>query len=54
MKKIIIVALIAGSVSFGFTIVNTAPKAKAEPKAKSIEKMDFSQKLNEKRLASWD
>ncbi|MES3017532.1 MAG: hypothetical protein V4721_07135 [Bacteroidota bacterium] len=54
MKKIIIIALVTGFISFGFTIATTAPKAKVVAKTQSSEKMDFSQKLNEKRLASWD
>lgn len=54
MKKIIIVAVIAGFVSLGFTVVNNTPENVPAVKSKTSEKIDFSNKLDEKRLASWD
>ncbi len=54
MKKLIIVTVIAGFISLGFTVVNKTPESVPAPKAKAIEKLDFSNKLDEKRLASWD
>jgi hypothetical protein len=53
MKKLIIAAAVAGFISLGFTLVNTTQK-KTVSKEEISEKMDFSQKLNEKKLASWD
>jgi len=54
MKKIIIVTVIAGFVSLGFTVVNNTPENISEPISKKAEKFDFSNKSDEKRLASWD
>ena len=54
MKKLIIITVIAGFISLGFTVVNTTPEKAPAPKAKTTEKLDFSNKLDEKRLASWD
>ena len=52
MKKVIVAVAVAGCISLGFTLVNTPPKVQL--KAQVSEKMDFSQKLNDKILASWD
>ena len=53
MKKLIIAAAVAGFISLGFTLVK-APEKKAVSKEVISEKVEFSQKLNEKKLASWD
>ena len=54
MKKIIIIAIIAGSISLGFTVVNYAPENVPAVKSEAPEKIDLSNKSDEKRLASWD
>ena len=55
MKKLIITTLVAGFISLSFTVVkNPVTKNKVIAKIQNSEKMDFSNKLNEKRLASWD
>ena len=54
MKKIIIIAIIAGSISLGFTVVNNTPENVPAKKTETPKKMDFSNKSDEKRLASWD
>jgi hypothetical protein len=54
MKKLVIVAAIAGFISLGFTVVNNTPEKIPVVKSQKSEKMDFSSKLDEKRLASWD
>lgn len=54
MKKLILVTIIAGFISLGFTVVNSTPEEVTVAKFQKSEKMDFSNKLDEKRLASWD
>jgi hypothetical protein len=54
MKKIIIVAIIAGSISLGFTVVNNSPENVTPVKSEAPEKIDLSNNSDEKRLASWD
>ena len=54
MKKIILVTIVAGFISLGFTVVNNTPNEVPVVKSQKSEKMDFSNKLDEKRLASWD
>jgi hypothetical protein len=53
MKKLIVAIAVAGFISLGFTLVNT-PKNPTVSKEVTSKKADFSQKLNEKKLASWD
>jgi hypothetical protein len=54
MKKVIIALAISGFISLGFTLIKEAPKSTQVSKTETSEKMDFSHKLDEKRLASWD
>ncbi len=54
MRKLIIATLVTGFISLGFTVVNRAPKTKPAAKEVAAEKIDFSSKLDDKRLASWD
>lgn len=54
MKKIIIIAIIAVSISLGFTVVNNTPENVPAVKKEAPEKVVFSNKSDEKRLASWD
>jgi len=54
MKKLIIITVIAGFISLSFTAVNNTPNTKVIVKSHNTEKIDFSHKLDEKRLASWD
>lgn len=53
MKRVIAIIALAGFVSLGFTIIKS-PAKKEVSKVQNLEKMDFSHKLDEKRLASWD
>jgi hypothetical protein len=53
MKKLTLIIAVAGFVSLGFTIATNASKTRLA-KPQQLEKMDFSHKLDEKRLASWD
>jgi hypothetical protein len=53
MKKLSLIIAVAGFVSLGFTIANNTSKTRFA-KSQHLEKMDFSHKLDEKRLASWD
>ena len=53
MKKIIITIAVTAFVSLGFTFINNPIKKKVS-KMEYSEKIDFSSKLNEKRLARWD
>ncbi len=53
MKKLFVIIAAAGFISLGFTIATNTPKNKIV-KTQNSEKMDFSHKLDEKRLASWD
>lgn len=53
MKNILIAVIITGAVSLGFTLIRDKPAAR-HLKSQNSEKMDFSDKLDEKRLASWD
>ncbi|MGB4397952.1 MAG: hypothetical protein WBJ10_01185 [Daejeonella sp.] len=54
MKRIIIIAFIAASLSLGFTVVNNATEKVPAPKLEKQVKTNFSNKSDEKRLASWD
>ncbi|HEY1008689.1 MAG: hypothetical protein ACO1NS_14595 [Daejeonella sp.] len=53
MKKLLSIIAAAGFLSLGFTIATNTPESKIT-KPLNSEKMDFSHKLDEKRLASWD
>jgi len=53
MKKTIATIAVVAFVSLGFTFVNTPVKNK-KSKAEYSDKIDFSNKLDEKRLARWD
>ncbi len=53
MKKLLVIIAAAGFLSLGFTIANNTPENKIA-KSENSDKMDFSHKLDEKRLASWD
>ena len=53
MKKLILTIAIVAFVSLGFTYINT-PVSKKVSKVQYSEKIDFSSKLDEKRLARWD
>ena len=54
MKNVIIALAISGVISLGFTLIKEAPKVEVAVKTQNTEKIDFSNKLDEKRLASWD
>lgn len=53
MKNIITAIAVTVFITLGFTIVNTPIKKKVS-KVEYSEGIDFSSKLDEKRLASWD
>ncbi|WP_411273807.1 hypothetical protein [Daejeonella sp.] len=57
MKRIIIIAVIAViavSISLGFTVIKNTPENVPTVKSERPEKIDFSNKSDEKRLANWD
>ena len=54
MKNLIVAIAVAAFVSLGFTIINTPIKSKKASKVEHSEGIDFSSKLDEKRLARWD
>lgn len=54
MKKLIIALILVGSVSSGFTKVINPLRKKATAKIVEAVGIDFSDILDEKRLANWD
>lgn len=54
MKNLIVAIVMVGFISLGFTVVNNTPENKAVDTSAKAGKIDFSDNLDEKRLACWD
>lgn len=54
MKKLILAFAISGFISLSFNVVHKVNVDGDVNKSQKLEKMDFSHRLDEKRLASWD